>query len=66
MNVPTETELTGADAGLEEEGVGDEVRMGPTPSHRIEDGNRISEMTRIKVGGDQTDVDRLGTGEQSK
>lgn len=56
MDVPTEMELPGADAGLEQEGVGDEVRMGPTSGHGIEGRNRISEVTRIKVGGDQTAV----------
>lgn len=45
----SELEIAGPDAGLEEEGVGGEVWVGPVMDHKIKGGDCFAEAAHIEV-----------------
>ena len=57
----SQVEVPGSDAGLEEEGVGREVRVRPALCHEIEGGDCFGEMADINVAY-QTVAERVKVG----
>ncbi|KAM1218128.1 hypothetical protein ACFX2J_045156 [Malus domestica] len=57
----SQVEVPGSDAGLEEEGVGGEVRVRPKLCHEIEGGDCFAEMADINVA-DQTVAEKVKVG----